>query len=137
MMDLPPALRARLPVWQRTPYQDFGRDLSGWDCWGLVAYVGREAFGDAHEQFAGAVPRDGASIATAVAAGLPLYDEAAACAGAVALAVWKGRPLHVGLMLTARHMLHATRHEGTLLTDLTQDDTWMRRVERGGFFILR
>lgn len=135
-----PAVRGRLPAWLRVPYLDGGRTVAGWDCWGLVVHVGAAAFGDRHQEFAGIASAfdDDSVVAAAMAAKLPLYRRAGFAPGAVALLQTKGLPLHVGLMLGPRHMLHALQGVGTVLTDFAdpRDANWRRRAEAGGAYVL-
>ncbi len=127
---LPREIERQQKIWWRVPYRDGGRDLSGWDCWGVVVYVGREIFGQAHQEFAGVVAsvQDDSAVVDAIGAKLPLYEECAAGAGAVTLLKSKGLPLHVGLLLAPRIMLHALQEIGTLSTDLAADPRWANRV---------
>jgi cell wall-associated NlpC family hydrolase len=133
---LPAPLAARLPRWLAVPWVDHGRSLQGWDCWGLCVVVGAEAFDLALPPYAGVVST--ADAGTEVSAALSAeagrrFRLTAHVPGAVRLFAWGGQPLHCGLHLTERLVLHCCQGVGTLLTDLADPlSPWHRRA-RGAY----
>ncbi|MFG1247609.1 NlpC/P60 family protein [Xanthobacter flavus] len=90
------------------PFLAGGRDCAGCDCWGLVRLVYSEVLGidlpTYGEISAGDLARVTRTIRddSAVAPWLPIEGEARA----FDVLVMAGRPLHVGVMIDARHVLH-------------------------------
>lgn len=121
---------ADLARWGAVPYRSGGRDLAGWDCWGCVAWIGRERFGVDHGQLAGAYA-DAVTevdvVAQLVRARLPAYQARPTPApGLVALMSVAGERVHVGLALSERLLIHALDGVGTLYA--APGDRWWRRV---------
>jgi len=104
-----------VPIWAGRyiglPFKDQGRDRAGLDCWGLVRLVMAEQFGIALPSFAAEYKRT-------VEAGLigALVEREAALwlnvntgeeqRGDVIVLRLMGQPMHVGLVLGDRQMLH-------------------------------
>ncbi len=94
------------------PFADHGREASGCDCWGLVRLFYREQFGVELSDL-GPVYRD-----TMDAGGMRrVYADQLACwqpvekpqpGDAVVLDV-RGEPVHVGIVVDGRRMLHVER----------------------------
>lgn len=142
---LPPAIADRLPAWLQAPYLSGGRDPAGWDCWGCVVHVAREAFGQTHGPLAGLyvdAVEERARIRALVGEALPCYRALAEPApGAVALMSVEGDLVHAGLMLTPRLMISAIAKAGTItaLVRRSREGHWLaERAPRHivGFFVL-
>jgi cell wall-associated NlpC family hydrolase len=93
------------------PFRDHGRDRAGLDCWGLVRLVLAEQFGVAVPSYAGEYMRtsQAAKIGALIQREALLWEPVPAGAercGDVAVLRVRGRPMHVGLVLGDRHMLH-------------------------------
>lgn len=96
------------------PFADHGRSRSGLDCWGLVRLVMAEQFGialpsfDTEYRFAADAPQVGALVRREI----PRWDEVPAGEerlGDIVVARLRGHPMHVGLVLGDRRMLHVER----------------------------
>ena len=93
------------------PFQDHGRDRSGLDCCGLVRLVMSEQFGIAlpsyvHEyQRTTQVEKIGDLVEREASHWTPVAAEREICGDAIVLRV-RGRPMHVGVVLGDRQMLH-------------------------------
>jgi hypothetical protein len=111
--------------WLSIPYVDYGRDLSGLDCWGLVRLVRQEIRGELLASF-GAVMPDNKALLTKILGPffasqkidkIPLSDIRP---GSIA-SVWRGRLcLHFGIVIEV---------DGRLAVLETNKDTgprWMR-----------
>jgi cell wall-associated NlpC family hydrolase len=120
--------------WLATPYKDRGRDLRGWDCWGLVYFISRTYFRrmvpsylDAYES-----AEQGKSVASAIwthsPAWLRLPDDEAPLTGDVVVFNLGGSPIHCGMVAKPSHMLHCLEGRDTCLE---RYDTagWRDRVE--------
>lgn len=105
----------RPPAWVAgyvgLPFLSGGRDRAGLDCWGLVRLVLAERFGLDLPSYAGAY-RDASralDVAPLIAAERDLWspvpDGSARLGDAVLLRV-KGWPIHVGLLVARRRILH-------------------------------
>lgn len=107
-----------VPIWAGRyiglPFLERGRDRGGLDCWGLVRLVMAEQFGRALPSFADgykAVAR-AADVADVFGRVLPLWDPVPAGgeeAGDVVVLRLRGAPMHVGMVLGDRQMLHVER----------------------------
>lgn len=93
------------------PFKDHGRDRSGLDCWGLVRLVLAEQFNialpsHAHEyQRTTQVEKISALIEREALAWKIIAVGQEACGDVIVLRV-RGKPMHVGLVLGDRQMLH-------------------------------
>jgi cell wall-associated NlpC family hydrolase len=133
-------LYPELTTWLAVPYRQPANgvlfsDLDGWDCWGLVIYLGRTVFGVEHGDFAGMIARAtegrdslaNGEVAAMIRDALPLYRAVPPAAGRIALFRHGSDFLHVGLMLTPTIAIHALmpgadgRGGGTFTIDLTND----------------
>ena len=123
-----------VPAWAADyvgiPFLERGRDRAGCDCWGLVRLVLAERFGVAVPSYAGDYARvsDHARLAELVEGGRPGFAEAAERQpGDVVLLRLRGLPIHVGLIVAPRWMLHSTRTTGSVL-DRYGGLTWKNRI---------
>lgn len=93
------------------PFLDRGRTRDGLDCWGLVRLVYREQRGIALPDLGGEYlnTRDGDALAPLLQAQLPAWRPVAPGEFAVPLFTLPDGRLHVGVMVDAQHVLHATR----------------------------
>ncbi len=98
----------------QVPYIDCGRDLDGWDCWGLVRYVLHydynlplfQSFGTIH-------PFDKTGLNHAFKVSLNQFKSVNAEAGAIACCFKFGLLVHVGVCLDQTDILHTTSKSGT------------------------
>lgn len=107
-----------VPIWAGhyigLPFLAHGRDRLGVDCWGLVRLALAEQFGLALPSFATAYKdtRDAASISAVIAQETLSWRAVEAGEeklGDVIVLRLRGQPLHVGLVLGDRLMLHVER----------------------------
>ena len=90
------------------PFVDGGRDRAGCDCWGLVTAIYREVLGIDLPSYGEISAHDVARVTrcirddSSVAPWLPV----AGMARPFDVLVMRGRPLHVGVMVDHRHVLH-------------------------------
>lgn len=118
----------------RVPYVNKGRDLAGWDCYGLYRWLVHERFGillpSYSEEYQDAVldPAVGVAFSTyrptvtePVLAGTEQEGD-----GIVFLI--EGVPWHCGYVMTPGTMLHARRGCGTVFERYTAPQ-WNKRIE--------
>lgn len=113
------------PLIGEAPYLDRGRSPAGWDCWGLIHWTREHwlgkptpSYADLYSEIDFRTPeRRALKTAAMIAAEIAAWDQVAPRPGAVALFTLYGRPVHVGLMLSARDFLHADT-TGTSIGDL-------------------
>lgn len=116
------------------PFVEKGRDLNGFDCWGLVAYVGNKHFNRNYpsnidkyespfdyEELEGVVRRD---IDSGTWEEIPKGKEVP---GDVVLLRMRGRPIHVGIVVSDGLMLHTERGIGVVL-ERYNSSTWKNRL---------
>ena len=122
-----------------TPYKHHGRDLRGWDCYGLYRYVLWEQFGIAIGSYADEYPgRDGSDATDiAITRALRLHagdgnwqrvapgSEFEGCGIVFNIA---GQPLHCGYVLEPGKMLHALKGRGTTI-ERYDSPAWTKRIE--------
>ena len=94
---------------QGVPFKDRGRDLSGWDCWGLIVNAYRDCFDLRLPDLQGVSALDAALVGAAFAEGCKDWREVEPGreqAGDVAL-FHRGRwPCHAGLVIKQGQVLH-------------------------------
>jgi cell wall-associated NlpC family hydrolase len=104
-----------VPLWAGRyiglPFSEHGRDRSGLDCWGLARLVMAEQLGRALPSFVYeyASTSESESIAALIARECVLWDSVAAGderMGDVVVLRLLGHPMHVGIVLGDRQMLH-------------------------------
>jgi cell wall-associated NlpC family hydrolase len=104
-----------VPIWAGhyigLPFKDHGRDRAGLDCWGLVRLVMSEQFSRALPSFTQEYRRTTQvdDIGKLIEREIPSWDALAPGEeekGDVIVLRIRGRPMHVGLVLGDRHMLH-------------------------------
>lgn len=115
-MSLDEFIRRAMPV----PFLDRGRTYEGWDCWGLVFCALRDVAGvllpDYSDLYADAHDLDAVSRAIAarpVKDWLRIDPRQVGALDAV-LMNYQGHPVHIGLAVDSRHMLHAFKGGGTV-----------------------
>lgn len=93
------------------PFRDHGRDASGLDCWGLVRLVMAEQRGVALPSFATSYKHSTDTDGISRLIGQETQNWRPIAAGheqegdVIVLRV-RGKPMHVGMVLGDRHMLH-------------------------------
>jgi cell wall-associated NlpC family hydrolase len=103
------------------PFVDFGRDFSGVDCWGLVRLVLKtEANIDVPSY--GEISAHDLAMVTKTIAGESSHDPWLPVERgelkAFDVALMRGRPLHVGVMVNAQQVLHVEERISTVLLPL-------------------
>jgi len=115
------------------PFLEGGRDLDGWDCYGLCWYVAAEAFGRALPTYSGryTTPLDYRELRRLVDSerttswrDIPLGSEQP---GDVMVLRTRGLPIHVGLVIGEGRILHCERSVGTVVERYT-GLMWARRI---------
>lgn len=114
------------------PFKDKGRDLSGFDCWGLVRYVLLHGFGVEVPSYTEdyRTSKDGEEIAALVqgqSLGWPEILLPAAQPGDVVVLRILGRPWHVGVLLERPCFVHADQTCGTVVARL-DSILWQKRI---------
>lgn len=104
------------------PYREGGRDWSGWDCWGLVVCLFRQVYGlelpayeDSQEL---SVSLECARQATEVPAGREHSGD---------IILFRGEPLHAGVVIRPGEMLHCLEDFGTKV-DAYRQAIWRSRL---------
>lgn len=130
-----------VPIWAGRyiglPFHDHGRDRSGLDCWGLVRLVLAEQFGFAlpslvHEyERTTQVEKISALILRESRAEWKLVISGTEQCGDVAVLRVRGAPMHVGLVLGDRQMLHIERGIDSVIEKYSAP-RWADRV--AGFY---
>lgn len=130
----PVASRDCFKSYLRVPFKSRGRDLLGWDCYGLYRFVLAERFGIAIPSYADDYTDDGdrAGIGRAIEAYRPLgwvevQGDEAREGDAVVLRI-AGVPWHCGYVIEPGIMLHTRRGAGTCIERYTAP-LWAKRIE--------
>lgn len=118
----------------RVPFLSRGRDLRGWDCYGLYRYLMAERHGIVLPSYAEAYKADddAQGIALAIGTFRPVGWAAVAPGEAqmgdgVVLRI-AGQPWHCGYVIEPGIMLHARRGAGTCIESYTAP-LWEKRLE--------
>ena len=122
----------------RVPFALHGRSYDGWDCWGVVTCGYRDVGGvelplyvDEYDE---ADPRDVrlyTLVETAAADGTwRMIDRATEQPRPLDVVVLRilGRPLHVGLMVDKRRMIHCEHRAGTVVEPF-ESKMWAKRLD--------
>jgi cell wall-associated NlpC family hydrolase len=123
----------------RVPFLTHGRSRDGWDCWGVVASAYRDVAGIQLPTYVADYdeadlrdPRLAALVETAKSGAewqrITLGPRHAPRALDVAVFSILGRPLHVGLMVDRRRMLHCHEGVGTVVEPI-DSPMWAKRLE--------
>lgn len=126
--------RERFKVYSKyvgVPYVDRGRDISGWDCYGLYAYVLAEVMGKQVPSYAGtyATADDASQALEQRGEWSRVTDEPREGDGVVFLL--RGVPMHCGYVITPGYMLHALKGRDTAI-ERYDTMAWNKRIE--GFY---
>src|SRR4051812_13879091 len=104
-----------IPIWAGRyiglPFADHGRDRAGLDCWGLLRLVMAEQFGVALPSYSGEYQRTTqvekiSALVVREAQNWKIVASGSEVCGDAAVLRIRGRPMHVGLVLGDRQMLH-------------------------------
>lgn len=127
-----PVISKGFSKYLRVPYLNMGRDMLGWDCYGLCRFLLAERLGLLVPSYADAytdAERDAcAALAGRHGAGwrpIPQGDERE---GDVVVFNVGGSPTHCGYVIERGIMLHALRGVGTAIESYT-GRVWCKRVE--------
>lgn len=116
-------IRATASRYVGVPFKDKGRDPSGWDCWGLLRYVGAEIGLGQFPSYAEAYESANGDVGMAIDAHLGNWRRLARPRAGCALLFRRfGVAYHVGLAVSRSDMLHVTR-EMTGGTTIERFDT--------------
>lgn len=107
-------LRAHCARYVGVPFIEHGRDPIGWDCWGLLRFVGAEIGLGRHPSYAECYERADGDGAVRVGAAIDQYlgnwrPLERAVPGCAVLFRRFGRAFHVGLTVSGNEMLHVSR----------------------------
>jgi cell wall-associated NlpC family hydrolase len=129
-----------VPIWAGhyigLPFFDHGRDRSGLDCWGLVRLALGEQFGVALPSYAHEYQRStqgdkiSALIEREALKWKPVPAGNEVCGDVIVLRV-RGKPMHVGLVLGDRLMLHIEAGINSVI-ERYSGTNWAERVS--GFY---
>ena len=129
-----------VPIWAGhyigLPFQDHGRDMSGLDCWGLVRLVLAEQFGIALPSYVNEYQRSTqvekiGDLVERESLKWKLVPNGQEICGDVAVLRVRGRPMHVGLVLGDRQMLHI-EHGINSVIERYAGSRWSERL--AGFY---
>lgn len=120
----------------RVPFVKRGRSYDGWDCWGLIYVAYRDVLGktiyDGADQYddTGSTPRSREQLNELFRANMAEWSRVDGLPRPTDVALFNvaGRPLHVGLMLDQRRMLHCEEKIGTFVERI-DGAAWARRLE--------
>lgn len=122
------ALRLPAPAGWATPYVgipfvDGGRDPAGCDCWGLVSLIYREVLGLDLPAYDGISARDVARVTERIREDreAPPWLPVLGAAQPFDVLVMRGRPLHVGVMVDAQHVLHVEAATAAVIVNVRQN----------------
>lgn len=112
------------------PFVDGGRDRAGFDCWGLACAVYREVLGIELPSYGEISARDVARVSHRIRSDslVAPWREVPGAARPFDVLVMRGRPLHVGVMVDATHVLHVEANTSTVIVPLKHPQVWYRRV---------
>jgi len=115
------------------PFKEGGRDLSGWDCWGLCWYVARAEFGLELPVYSReyTTPLDYRALRHLINTErtqswreVPLGKERP---GDVLVIRLRGQPIHVGLVIGGGRMLHCEASVGSVVESY-EGPLWRNRI---------
>jgi cell wall-associated NlpC family hydrolase len=114
-----------------TPFQDQGRDFSGWDCWGLIVAAYRQCFGLELPDLAGIPALNMAQVGkifdTCRRSWIEIFRGSERPADVVLFR--RGRwPCHVGLVVSPGHVLHVEPELDTCIEPFYRDPLQARLV---------
>lgn len=129
---------ADIPAWAAQyigiPFVAHGRDITGWDCWGLCRHVWREHYGIEVPSYdeTYVTPNDVREISAVLGRELPdtpwrPIPIAQAQPGDGLLFLLKGSPTHIGILVAGDRFLHADPTVGTCIDRLSAA-WWERRL---------
>jgi cell wall-associated NlpC family hydrolase len=104
------------------PFKDFGRDFRGVDCWGLVRLVLARECGIIVPSYGEISATDLIRVTSTIKTNAniePWREVKRNELQAYDVALMRGRPMHVGIMTTAKLMLHVEKMTATVLLPLT------------------
>jgi len=118
------------------PFLDHGRDRSGLDCWGLVRLVMAEQFGIALPSYLHEYQRTTqvdkiSSLVERESSRWKIIPTDGEVCGDIAVLRVRGRPMHVGMVLGDRQMLHIEHGINSAIERYT-GARWAERI--AGFY---
>jgi len=103
-------IRAHAARYIGVPFRDKGRDPSGWDCWGLLRFVGAEVGLGEFPSYADAYISANGDVGAAIEAHLGNWRKLPSPRPGCALLFRRfGVAHHVGLAVSRNEMLHVCR----------------------------
>jgi len=114
------------------PFKDKGRTVEGLDCWGLLYLIFKEQFGIEIPSFVDDYPTStnlkavGALIEQNSHTWINIEQDVQK-AGDVLLMRFFGHPVHVGILIDKRRMIHVLKGRNTCLQKIDQT-MWQSRI---------
>lgn len=99
----------------------FGRDIDGWDCWGLIYYIYNVEYGIPIESFLGAISTDKIETNQWLEVKEDPHERDV-------ILYQSGKNLHTGLLIDERRMLHTIKGVGTCVEQI-DSLLWKKRIE--------
>lgn len=120
------------------PFKERGRDRNGVDCWGLVYLIYKERFGIEIESYTGdySTTKDRKTIERLLRQGKSEWEpveEGKQELGDVIICLVKKRPVHTGLVIDKRHVLHVDQGIDSVYQDYTSR-LWTQVYKIEGFY---
>ena len=129
-----------VPIWAGhyigLPFHEHGRDRAGLDCWGLVRLVMAEQFNialpsHAHEYHRTTEVDKISALIEREAVKWKIVGAGQEICGDVIVLRVRGKPMHVGMVLGDRHMLHIERGINSVI-ERYSGPQWAERI--AGFY---
>lgn len=117
----------------QVPFVAGGRDPSGWDCYGLVWYIGKQHFGLELPSYKGQYDTDfnfdaiGELVENEKTYEWSNIEDGQEVPGDLVLMRMRGHPVHVGLVVDKNYMIHVLKRNGTVVQNYT-GVLWKKRL---------
>jgi len=129
-----------IPIWAGhyigLQFKEHGRDSSGVDCWGLARLILAEQFGIALpsyiREYDNTLKQDQiGALVEREALKWRIIKNGEESAGDIVIMRMRGRPMHVGVVLGDKHMLHIEQGINSVIEDYSRPK-WADRIS--GFY---